>query len=70
MSALKSNVPEAEWIWWFVFEMKVSGTAQDALAQIDDKGYAIPYQTVDRNVVKIGVKFDVDTRTPEEWAIE
>ena len=27
----------------YVFELKVNGTAQQALAQIDQKGYAIPY---------------------------
>ena len=53
----------------YVFELKVSGTARDALAQIDEKGYAIPYETDGRNVVKVGVKFNVDSRIPEEWMI-
>ena len=53
----------------YVFELKVSGTAEDALAQIDEKGYAIPYQTEDKRVVKVGVKFNADTRVPEEWVI-
>ena len=51
----------------YVFELKVSGTAEEALAQIDDKGYAIPYQADGRRVVKVGVKFNPDTRVPEEW---
>lgn len=54
----------------YVFEMKVNGTAQEALAQIDDRGYAISFKTDGRRVVKVGVKFDADTRTPESWAIE
>ena len=53
----------------YVFELKVNGTAQEALAQIDEKGYAIPYQTEDKRVVKVGVKFNADTRVPEEWVI-
>ena len=53
----------------YVFELKVSGTAEEALAQIDDKGYAIPYQADGRRVVKVGVKFNPDTRVPEEWVI-
>jgi hypothetical protein len=53
----------------YVFEMKVHGTAEEALAQIDDKEYAIPYQTDGRKVVKVGVKFNIDTRAPEEWII-
>ena len=53
----------------YVFEMKVNDTAQKALEQIDSHGYAIPYETDDRRVVKVGVKFSADTRTPEEWVI-
>ena len=53
----------------YVFEFKVNGTAQEALAQIDDRGYAIPYQTDGRSVVKIGVKFNPETRVPEEWVV-
>ena len=50
--------------------MKVSGTAQEALAQINEKYYVIPYKTDGRRVVKVGVKFDVNTRIPESWVIE
>ena len=35
-----------------------------------DKGYAIPYKTDGRKIVKIGVKFNAETRTPENWIIE
>ena len=53
----------------YIFELKVNGTAQQALQQIDSKGYAMPYSTDGRRVVKVGVKFNADTRIPEEWAI-
>ena len=53
----------------YVFELKVNGTAQEALQQIDSHGYAIPYQTDGRPVVKVGVKFDAEKRVPEEWII-
>ena len=53
----------------YVFELKVNGTAQQALAQIDQKGYAIPYQADGRRVVKVGVKFNADTRVPEDWVV-
>ena len=42
---------------------------QQALDQINSKGYAIPYQTDRRKVVKVGVKFNPDTRVPEDWVI-
>ena len=54
----------------YVFELKVNGTAQEALNQIDTKDYAIPYQTEGRKVVKVGVKFNIDTRAPEDWVID
>jgi hypothetical protein len=53
----------------YVFELKVNETAQKALEQIDNRGYALPYQTDGRKVVKVGVKFNIETRTPEEWII-
>ena len=53
----------------YVFELKTKGTAQEALAQIDDCGYAIQYQTEGRRVVKIGVIFNKETRVPEDWVI-
>ena len=51
----------------YVFEMKVNGTAEEALRQIDTHDYALPYQTDGRHVVKVGVKFNAKTRVPEEW---
>ena len=53
----------------YVFKLKASGTAQQALEQIDSHGYALPYQADGRKVVKVGVKFNAETRTPEEWMI-
>jgi len=53
----------------YVFEMKRDQTARQALQRIDDKGYAIPYQTDERRVVKVGVHFNPETRVPEEWVI-
>lgn len=54
----------------YVFELKVNGTAQEALRQIDDHGYALFYETDGRRVVKVGVRFNAETRVPEEWVVE
>ena len=53
----------------YVFELKKDDTAQKALEQIDSKGYAIPYQADGRRIVKVGVKFDTETRTIDSWLI-
>ena len=47
----------------YVFEFKVDGTPEEALAQINSKQYAIPYEEEHRKVVKVGVNFDSTTRT-------
>ena len=53
----------------YVFELKVNDTAENALKQIDDKSYAIPYTTDGRRVVKVGVSMNADTRMVENWRI-
>jgi len=47
----------------YVLEFKMDGTAEEALAQINSKGYAIPYEADHRKVVKVGINFDSTTRT-------
>ena len=53
----------------YVFELKVNGTAQQALDQIDRKGYATPYRTEGRKVVKVGIQFDRDTMTVGDYLV-
>ncbi|MDR2192986.1 MAG: PD-(D/E)XK nuclease domain-containing protein, partial [Treponema sp.] len=53
----------------YVFEFKMSDgcTVEDALKQIEGKGYLIPYSADGRRVVKVGVAFDREKRTIGEW---
>ena len=59
----------------YVFEFKLDGTVEEALAQIDSKGYLIPYSVTkdkngnDKKLVKVGVSFDAEKRTLGEWKI-
>ena len=53
----------------FLFEFKLDGTAEEALKQIDDKGYAIQYEAGDKKIVKIGANFESDKRTIERWIV-
>ncbi|MBQ3631825.1 MAG: AAA family ATPase, partial [Prevotella sp.] len=53
----------------YVFELKMHETAQQALEQIEQQGYALPYQTDGRKVVKVGLHFNLDTRTLDEWVV-
>ncbi len=54
----------------YVMELKVNATAEDALRQIDEKDYMLPFKQDHRKLVKIGVAFDLNTRTLTEWHIE
>ncbi len=54
----------------YVMELKMHGTAQDALFQIESKDYAIPYQSSGKPVVKIGIAFSQETKTVSEWVIK
>jgi hypothetical protein len=53
----------------YVFELKINRPAADALAQIDSKDYALPYEQDGRKVVKVGVSFSTRTGTVEEWIV-
>ncbi|MCR4878207.1 MAG: ATP-binding protein, partial [Bacteroidales bacterium] len=53
----------------YVFELKVNGTAQEALDQINSKGYFLPYETEGCTVVKVGVQFDRETMTVGEYLV-
>ncbi len=51
----------------YVMELKVDTSAEEALAQIEAKGYALPYSADGRKVFKIGVNFSSETRSIAEW---
>ena len=54
----------------YVMELKVNDTAESALRQIDEKGYAKPFATDGRKIVKVGIKFSPETMTVEDWVIK
>ena len=53
----------------YVMELKVDGTADEALEQIEEKGYAKPFAADPRKLYKIGVSFSSATRRIEEWKV-
>ena len=59
----------------YVFEFKLDGTVEEALAQIDSKGYLIPYEASagadgrPKKLFKIGASFDSATRTLGGWKV-
>ena len=53
----------------YIFEFKLDGSAEKALQQIEEKGYARPYEADKRTIYKIGVSFSSETGTVEDWLI-
>ena len=54
----------------YVFEFKLHDTAENALKQIDEKGYLIPYQADGQELLKIGVEFSQEERNISRWVTE
>ena len=54
----------------YILEFKMDGSADEALQQIEAKGYAKPYTTDPRQVIRIGMNFSSETRTIAEWKVE
>ena len=54
----------------YIMEFKLNGTAEEALNQINDKRYALPFEMDGRKLFKIGVNFSAETRNIEKWIVE
>ena len=54
----------------YVMEFKFDGSAEEALKQIEEKGYAVPFANDFRQLIKIGVNFSSKTRNIENWKVD
>ena len=54
----------------YVMEFRLHGTAEEALHQINEKGYAQPFEKDSRTLYKIGVSFSPETRNIDKWVVE
>ena len=54
----------------YIFEFKFNKSAEEALAQIDEKGYAERFQSDERSLMKIGVNYSTAERNINEWEIK
>ena len=53
----------------YVFEFKLNGSAEEALQQIDEKGYLITYTLNGKRLVKVEVNFSKETRNVERYLV-
>ena len=54
----------------YIFEFKLDGTAEEALRQIEEKGYAREYAADSRKLYCIGAGFSSETGTIGDWAVK
>ena len=53
----------------YIFEFKRDATADEALKQIEEKGYAGSYAADNRKLLKIGVNFNSKERIIDDWKV-
>ncbi len=54
----------------YIFEFKMNQPAKDAIAQIKEKGYAMPYLSDGKPITLIGINFSKKKRNIVEWLEE
>ena len=52
---------------YFASKKDADGTADEALAKIEERGYARPYGADGRQVIRIGASFSSETGTVGDW---
>jgi hypothetical protein len=63
-------VVTADTVFAFEFKLSENATAEEALAQIDDRGYLKPYAASGKKLVKVGVEFGKEERGIKRWKVE
>jgi hypothetical protein len=53
--------------YYYIIELKLKGTAEEALEQIERKNYALPFSLDSRKQILIGANFSTATRTIDNW---
>jgi hypothetical protein len=53
----------------YLFEFKRDRSAEEALQQIEQKGYAERFAAEQKTIIKIGVNFDSDKRNIDDWKV-
>lgn len=54
----------------YVMELKLDGSAEEAISQIESKDYLIPFRSDCRTLFKIGISFSSETRNIDRWIIK
>lgn len=53
----------------YILEFKLNKTADEALKQIEEKGYTRPFEGDSRPLYKIGINFNLEKRCVDDWKV-
>ena len=59
-----------QYVYVFEFKLWSTGTAEEALQQIVDKGYATKYASAGKELILVGASFDEAKRNIGEWKVQ
>ena len=62
-------ITTADTVYVFEFKLSGNGTAEEALKQIDNKGYLIPFTAGSKRLVKTGAEFSKRVRGLSRWVV-
>ena len=51
----------------YIIELKRDGSAEEALKQIEEKGYDKPFLASGKQIIKLGINFSSKTRCVDGW---
>lgn len=54
----------------YIIELKLDRSAEEALHQIDQKNYPLPFAIDGRPIIRIGINFSSQTRTIDSWLVD
>lgn len=54
----------------YIFELKTDGSAQEAMEQINEKGYHLPFLNSGKEIIKIGANYSSSINNIDSWLIE
>ncbi len=54
----------------YIFELKTNGSAQEAMDQINEKGYHLPFANSGKEIIKIAANYSSSTNNIDGWLIE
>lgn len=54
----------------YIFELKTNGSVADAMQQIEEKGYALPYIDEGLPIIKIAANYSSKENNIDSWDID